>query len=83
MSSMVEDIIKRNHIFNNIVLVSRPYIIKVFPRSDMTIIWVDIWDVQNSSKAKDLINRCFNVGSYIITVRGTNMNPDISQCKNC
>jgi len=53
----MEDIIKRNHIFNNVVLASRPHIIKVSPRSDMAIIWVDIWDVQSSSKAKGLINK--------------------------
>ena len=40
-SSVVEDIIKKNHIFNNIVLASKPLIIKVFPKSDMAII-VDI-----------------------------------------
>jgi len=37
-SSMVEDIIKKNHIFNNIVLASKPWIIKVSPKSDMAII---------------------------------------------
>jgi len=81
--NVVENIIKSNHIFNNIALASRPYIIKIFPKSDMAIIWVDIWDVQSRSKTKRLINRCFNVGSYITIVRGTNMNPGISQCKNC
>jgi len=79
----MEDIIKRNHIFNNVVLAFKPHIIKVSPRSDMAIIWVDIWDVQSSSKAKGLINRCFNVGNYIATVRGANMNLDIPQYKNC
>ena len=43
--SMVKDVIKKNHIFNNIVLVSKPCIIKVSPKSDMAIIWVDIWDI--------------------------------------
>ena len=38
MLSVVEDIIKRNHIFNNVVLASRPCIIKVSSRLDMTII---------------------------------------------
>jgi len=42
---VVEDIIKKNYIFNNIVLASRPHIIKVSPKLDMTIIWVDIWDI--------------------------------------
>ena len=81
--SMVKDVIKKNHIFNNIFLASKPHIIKVSPKSDMAIIWVDIWDVQSGSKAKGLINRCFNIGSYITTIRGTNMNPGVSQYKNC
>ena len=80
---MVENIIKSNHIFNNIVLASRPHIINVFPKSDMAIIWVDIWDVQSRSKAKRPINRCFNVESYIATIRGANMNPGVLQYKNC
>jgi len=40
--NIVEDIIKNNYIFNNIILASRPRIIKIFPKLDMTIIWVDI-----------------------------------------
>jgi len=30
-----------------------------------------------------LINRCFNVGQYIVTIRGANMNPGVLQYKNC
>ena len=76
--SVVEGIIKNNHIFDNIMLASKPYIIKVSSKSDIAIIWVDIWDVQSGSKTKGLINRYFNVGSYITTIRGANMNPGIS-----
>jgi len=32
---IVEEIIKINHIFNNIAVASRPYIIKVSPKSDI------------------------------------------------
>jgi len=32
---IVEEIIKINHIFNNITVASRPYIIKVSPKSDI------------------------------------------------
>jgi len=39
---VVKRIIKENHIFNNIVLISRPSIIKVSSKLDMTIIWLDI-----------------------------------------
>jgi len=49
----------------------------------MSIIWFDIWDAQSSSRAKDLINRHFNVGNYIATIQSANMNPEVLQCKNC
>ena len=49
----------------------------------MAIVWIDIWDVQSGQNAKILINRCFNVGNYIATIRGANMNPGVPQCKNC
>ena len=49
----------------------------------MSIVWIDIWDVQSSSNAKMLINRCFNVGRYIVTIQGANMNLDIPQYENC
>jgi len=41
-SSMVETIIKSSYIFNDIVLVSKPRVIKALPKSDMAIIWIDI-----------------------------------------
>ena len=43
-SDDVESILRSNHIFNDIVLTSRPCIIKVSPKSNMSIIWIDIWD---------------------------------------
>ena len=49
----------------------------------MSIVWIDIWDHQSGSKAKYLINRCFNIGRYIATIRGANMNLGVPQCKNC
>ena len=49
----------------------------------MSIVWIDIWDIQSGSNAKMLINRCFNVGQYIVTIQGANMDPGIPQCKNC
>jgi len=81
-SDIVEDIIKKNHIFNNIALASKPHIIKVSSKLDIAIIWLDIWDIQNRSKTRDLINRCFNIGSYIVTIRDVNMNLDILQYEN-
>ena len=49
----------------------------------MAVIWVDIWDAQSSMKAKGLINRYFNIGSYITTICGMNMNLEVLECKNC
>jgi len=40
----------------------------------MAIIWIDIWDTQNGSKAKSIINWHFNVGSFITMVHGANIN---------
>ena len=71
------------HIFNNVVLALKPRIIKVSPKSDMAIIWINIWDAQSGVKAKTLINRRFNVSSFIATIHGANMNPGVPQCKNC
>ena len=82
-ADVVEKIIKNNHIFKNIVLASRPRVIKVLPKSDMSIVWFDIWDAQSGVKAKSLINRCFNMGSYITTIYNTNMNLEVLQYKNC
>ena len=80
---MVKTIIKNNYIFMNITIISRPRVIKIFPKSDIAIIWLNIWDIQSKSKAKGLINRCFNIGSYIPTIKEVNMNLEVPQCKNC
>ena len=79
----VEDIIKQNQIFDNIVFASKSWVIKVSPKSNMSIIWIDIWNVQSGSKAKSLINRCFNIGRFITIIQGANINPSIPQFKNC
>jgi len=54
---------KHIDLFENISLAAQPRIIKASPKSDMAIIWFDIWNNQNSSKAKMLINHSFNLGS--------------------
>ena len=79
----IQNILKQNHIFDNISLASKPRVIKVSPKSDMASVWIDIWDVQSGKNAKMLINRCFNVGNFIATIRGANMNPGVPLCKNC
>jgi len=82
-SNDIEHILKQNHIFGNISLASKLRVIKVSPKSDMALVWIDIWDVQSGKNAKMLINRCFNVGNFIATIRGANMNPGVPLCKNC
>jgi len=82
-SNVIEEIIKDTYIFNDTVLVSHLHIINMSPKSDIAVIWVDIWDSQNGTKAKCFINRCFNINYYITTIRETNMNSGVSQCKNC
>ena len=79
----IENILKSNHIFNDVVLAFKPRIVKVSSKLDMAIIWIDIWNTQSRSKAKDLINQRFNVGSFITTIYGTNINTGVPQCKNC
>ena len=82
-SNNIEMILKQNHIFDNISLVSKPRVIKVSPKLDMTIVWIDIWDIQSGVNAIVLINTCFNVGNYIATIWRANINPGVPQCKNC
>ena len=82
-SNDIETVFKQNQIFNNILLASKPRDIKVSSKSDMFIMWINIWDIQSGSNAKMFINQCFNVSKYIATIRWVNINPEISQCKNC
>ena len=73
----IEMILKQNYIFDNISLASKLRVIKVSPKSDMSIVWLDIWDVQSGSNVKMLINRCFNIRNYIAIIYGANMNPSV------
>ena len=47
-SNIVESVIKTTHIFNDTVLTSQPCIIKAFLKSDISVIWIDIQNFQNS-----------------------------------
>ena len=80
---IIEGTLKESHLFEDIMLVSKLCIIKASPKSDMVVIWVDIWNSQSGSSAKNIINQCFNVGQYITTVHSTNMSSGVPQCKNC
>jgi len=41
----IETILQQNHIFDNISLTSKLRVIKVSPKSDIAIVWIDIWDI--------------------------------------
>ena len=56
-SENIEHLLKNNYIFNDIILASRLRVIKVSPKSDMAIVWINIWDTQNSNNTKKIINR--------------------------
>ena len=57
ISEDIECILKNNHIFNDIILVSRLHIIKVSSKSDMVVVWINIWNNQNGNNAKKVINK--------------------------
>jgi len=42
MADVVETILRNNHIFNNIVVALKLKIMKVLPKLDIVIIWLDI-----------------------------------------
>ena len=79
----IEGVLKETHLFKDVVLASKLYVIKASPKSNMVVVWVDIWDSQSSSLAKNIINCRFNIGQFVVTVCGTNMSLGIPQCKNC
>ena len=82
-SNKIDNILKTTHIFNDMILALKPKVIKISPKSDMAIVWIDIWDIQNGMKARSLINRRFNVRSFITTICDANINLGIFQYKNC
>jgi len=82
LSNEIENVLENNHSFNNIVLASKPCVIKVSSKSDMAIVWINIWNIQNGPNTKKVINCQFNIGSYIAIVYGANINLGVPQCKN-
>ena len=55
-SEIIKDVLKDLHLFENIVLASKSQVIKAFSKSNMAVVWVDLWDSQSSSSAKNIIN---------------------------
>ena len=70
LSDEIKKILKNNHIFNDIVLAFKPRIIKILPKSDIAIVWIDIWDTQNGSNAKNNHQQTLQCGKlYCYSIR--------------
>jgi len=41
---IIKTVVKSTHIFNNIVLTSYPWVIKAFQKSDIMVVWINIWN---------------------------------------
>jgi len=52
----IEGVLKNIHLFKDIVLASKPHVIKASSKSDIAVVWEDIWDSQSSSCVKNIIN---------------------------
>ena len=53
---IIEGVLKDSHLFKDATLASKPRVIKASPKSDKAVVWVDIWNSQSSSCAKNIIN---------------------------
>ena len=53
----IEGILVKSHLFKDATLALKPCVIKASPKSDKAVVWVDIWDSQSGSCAKNIINR--------------------------
>ena len=54
---IIKGVIKELHLFKDMTLASKPCVIKASSKSDKAVVWVDIWDSQSSSCAKNIINQ--------------------------
>ena len=79
----IKSILKETHLFKDVTLASKPYVIKASPKSDIVVVWIDIWNSQSGSSVKNIINCHFNIRHFIAIIKSTNMNLGILQCKNC
>jgi len=59
------------------------YIMKASSSSDISVIWIDIWNSQKDSKGKTLINCLFDFGYHTATVRETAIYSEVTQYHNC
>ena len=61
----IEGVLKELHLIKNVVLASKPHVIKASPKSNIVVVWVDIWDFQSGSSAKNIINQIFFFFFYL------------------
>ena len=80
--AQVEAALSNSPLFEGVSLASMPHIMKASSSSDMSVIWIDIWDSQKDSKDKTLINHSFNFEYHTATVRGTAIHHEVAQCHN-
>ena len=66
--AQVAEALSSSPLFEGITLASISHIMKASPSSDMSVIWIDIWDSQKGSKGKMLINHSVNFGCHTATV---------------
>ena len=62
--AQVAEALSSSPLFEGVILASMPPIMKVSPSSNISVIWIDIWNSQKRSKGKTLINRSFNFGHH-------------------
>jgi len=66
--AQVEVALSNSLLFESVSLASMPHIMKASPSSNISVIWIDIWDSQKGSKSKTLINHSFNFEHHTATV---------------
>jgi len=42
--NIIKGVLKDSYLFKDTILALKPHIIKVSPKSDKAVVWVDIWD---------------------------------------
>ena len=68
--AQVAEALSSSPLFEGVTLASMPCIMKASSSSDMSVIWIDIWDSQKGSKGKMLINRSFNLDVMLLQSGG-------------
>jgi len=54
---IIKGVLKDSHLFKDVILASKPHVIKASPKSDKAVVWMDIWDSQSGSCVKNIINQ--------------------------